>query len=69
MKIREYSFLYSRYGLPDEVIYAGEFLESRGFRFLVDFGWFNAIDKAAEILADEADKGTVWVCQTRIWVN
>lgn len=69
MKIREYHHRYSRRGLPDEILYAGEFLESRGRTFLVDFGLANVIDKAAQILADEADKGTVWVWQTTIWTR
>jgi hypothetical protein len=69
MKIRDYSTRYSRYGLPEEIVFAGEFLESRGFTFLVDFGWQNAINKAAELLCDEIDLGTVWVWQKKIWIN
>jgi hypothetical protein len=69
MKIREYSVNYCLCGLPDEVVAAGEFLEARGYRFLIDFGWQNAIDKAAEVLCDEIDLGTVWVWQTTIWTN
>ena len=69
MKIREYNVNYSRYGLPDEVVAAGEFLEARGYRFLIDFGWQNAIDRASEVLCDEIDLGTVWAWQTTIWTN
>ena len=69
MLVRDYNNIYSRYGLPDEVIYAGEFLESRGLTFLVDFGWMNAVDKAAKILMDEIDRGTVWAWQTTIWTH
>lgn len=69
MKIREYSNLYSKRGLPEEIVYAGEFLESRGLTFLVDFGWSNAVNIASEYLADEIDTGMVWIWQTTIWTR
>lgn len=69
MTIREYSNFYSRRGLPDEILYAGEFLESRGLTFLVDFGWSNAVDLASKILVDEIDRSTVWAWQTTIWIR
>lgn len=69
MLIRHYSNFYSPRGLPDEIVFAGDFLEARGYEFLIDFGWFNAINKASEVLADEVDRGTVWAWQKTIWIN
>ena len=67
MTIREYHYRYSRYGLPPEVLYAGEFLEARGYEFLKDFGWQNAVQKAADILVREMDEGGLWFLT--IWID
>ena len=37
------------------VDFAAAFLESRGFRFCVDFGYQNAVEKAASIMTAELE--------------
>lgn len=56
MNISDYS-KYFRDRLKPEVVYAGEYLESKGLRFAVDFGSTNAIAKAADMMVDEFEWG------------
>ena len=37
----------------EEQLIAGQFLESRGQRFLIDFGYENAVEKADELFVTE----------------
>ena len=62
MKIREWRDQYTRVGVSDEVLFAGEFLEARGFFFLTDFGTGTAIEKATEVLMDSVENsgGKKW---------
>jgi hypothetical protein len=53
--IREYKSLH-RPSLPDEVLYAGEYLESKGFEFLVYWGTANAVDRAAWFMTEAYEK-------------
>lgn len=55
MTIREYRD-HHRPSMSDDVLAAGEFLESNGFRFLVDFGTANALDKASWLMTDRMEK-------------
>lgn len=41
--------------LPPEVVYAGEYLESRGLLLGDDFGTTNAIRKATDMILDELE--------------
>lgn len=40
--------------LTEDQVAAGEFLESRGQRFLVEFGYENAVEKADMLFIEEA---------------
>lgn len=42
--------------MPDDVLYAGEFLESKGFEFLKWFGTANATDRAAWLYTESMEK-------------
>ena len=46
MLIREFNIRYNR-NLPEEVLYAGDYLEHLGFIFTLDFGTETAVDRAA----------------------
>ncbi len=43
--------------VPDDVSEACRFLESRGQTFCCEFGTENAVDKAAELLIEDMEKG------------
>jgi hypothetical protein len=45
--------------LSDTTVFAGEFLEARGYRFGQDYGITNAISKATDIMLglEEEDQG------------
>jgi hypothetical protein len=40
--------------LSNEVVFACRLLESRGYRFMIDFGYMSAIEKAANIPIERA---------------
>ena len=44
-----------RLRMTKQVDFAAEFLESRGLRFCVDFGYENAVEKAAAIMTAELE--------------
>lgn len=37
----------------DDILFACRFLESRGMRFMCEYGWENAVDLASEIIVKE----------------
>lgn len=55
MKIREYKIGYCP-SLENEILAAGELLESLGYVFLTDFGTASAIDKASWALTEMYEK-------------
>jgi hypothetical protein len=57
MKIREYKTNYCA-SLENEILMAGELLESLGYVFLKDFGTASAIDKASWALTENMEKNS-----------
>ena len=57
MKIREYKNDYCP-SLENEILAAGELLESLGYMFLKDFGTASAIDKASWALTENMEKNS-----------
>lgn len=57
MKIREYKIKYCQ-SLEDEILYAGEYLESQNYAFLQWFGTHNAVDRAAWVMTESLEKET-----------
>lgn len=58
MTLDEYAKRY-KLRIPATKAYACRFLESRGLRFLIEFGIENAVDKAAELLCEETEKQNI----------
>lgn len=52
MNITEYA-IYFKDRLKPEVVFAGEYLETRGLRFGIDFGSTNALQKATDMMLEE----------------
>ena len=55
MPIEEYCRLMN-VEFSDDVLFASVYLQAKGLRFCVDFGWENAWDKAEEIYGRPFDK-------------
>jgi len=58
MSITDYSRMFKGWLTP-QTVFAGEFLEARGYRFGQDYGITNAISKATDIMLglEEEDQG------------
>jgi hypothetical protein len=52
VKYEDYCTLYSR-RFQEDILFACRFLESRGMKFMVHYGWENAIDLSSEIMVKE----------------
>jgi hypothetical protein len=52
MDYQDYCSFYSR-RFQEDILFACRFLESRGMKFMVHYGWENAIDLSSEIMVKE----------------
>jgi len=55
LSIKDYGKYFQVRPLKPEVVYAGEFLEARGYRFGVEYGTSSAVAKATEIVLEDLE--------------
>ena len=54
MRMFEFCEMFGYEEVPDSIVLAASILEARGKKFCVDFGFFNAVEQAEEVLTREA---------------
>ena len=54
MRMFEFREMFGYEEVPDSIVLAASILEARGKKFCVDFGFFNAVEQAEEVLTREA---------------
>jgi hypothetical protein len=56
MDYKQYTELYNQ-RFHSDIFFACQFLELRGMRFLIDYGWEDAVDKASRLMVKELYHG------------